>query len=68
MKNLPKTKIEKIQKAFSFSELIILQNLISKERRELINNIHSFNVTDEEEREFKMISDLNTKLKNAIYN
>jgi len=68
MKNLPKTKIEKIQKAFSFSELIILQNLISKERRELINNIRSFNVTDEEEREFKMISDLNTKLKNAINN
>ena len=64
MKNLP--KIEKIQKAFSFSELIILQDLISKERHRLGYSVDI--LTDEAEREFKMISDLNTKLKNAINN
>tara|TARA_R100000951_G_scaffold87884_2_gene75864 strand:- start:308 stop:502 length:195 start_codon:yes stop_codon:yes gene_type:complete len=64
MKNLP--KIEKIQKAFSFSELLILQDLISKERHRIGS---SFDIlTDQLEKEFKTISDLNTKLKNAINN
>ena len=64
MKNLQ--KIEKIQKAFSFSELLILQDLISKERHRIGS---SFDIlTDQLEKEFKTISDLNTKLKNAINN